>query len=166
MSNIINIELNIQEKFFDLFRRGLIDKIEHPSDDVMYKIHEYLAEVFKPYVPTNETPTEDEAAHSLGHLVDRVEISAEKIVYPGPYAHYVYEGIIYGPNIPIFDSAGNIVAWRSPKDSKKHPTGYAMDYTNPQATRLWDRVALAEHREEIEKRIRDIIVEAWRNERR
>lgn len=46
--------------------------------------------------------------------------------YNSMYAHYQYIGEIYGPNIPIRDSAGNITRWYSPKGKEKHPTGRMM----------------------------------------
>ena len=51
------------------------------------------------------------------------------ITYPGPYAHYMYKGIVYGPNFPIeVDSEGNVLQWRSPKGKKKHPTSRKIKY--------------------------------------
>ena len=49
-------------------------------------------------------------------------------------AHYFHEGMIYGPNIPIFEKyeydangkkhgVGEIIKYRSPKGKKKKPTG-------------------------------------------
>ena len=46
--------------------------------------------------------------------------------YNTPYAMYQYRGEIYGPNIPIKDSSGNITGWCSPKGKAKHPTGRKM----------------------------------------
>lgn len=46
--------------------------------------------------------------------------------YNTPYAHYQYVGEIYGPNIPIRDSEGNITGWFSPPGKAKHPTGRKM----------------------------------------
>ena len=36
------------------------------------------------------------------------DIGSGIIVYPGPYAHYLYMGEVYGPNIPIFDDSSGI----------------------------------------------------------
>ncbi len=46
--------------------------------------------------------------------------------YNTPYAHYQYVGEVYGPNIPIKDSEGNITGWYSPPGQAKHPTGRKM----------------------------------------
>lgn len=50
------------------------------------------------------------------------------IEYNTPYAHYQYEGLVYGPNIPVKDDDGNIVGWFSPPGKKKHPTGKKLEY--------------------------------------
>lgn len=55
-----------------------------------------------------------------------------EIEYNTPYAHYQYEGIVYGPNIPIRDAEGNITGWYSPPS--KHPTGRKMQYHTPGTT--------------------------------
>ena len=165
MSDGIHIDLTIPEHALDKLRKGLSEKLRNPGDEAMYKIHQLLADTFRPYVPIDmDEYYEDKSP--IGHMVDRVEITSEHIKYPGPYAHYMYAGEIYGPNIPIFDAEGNLIGWRSPKGKKKHPTGRYFDYTSPTATMYWDRAALAEHRDEIEKEIRKIIIEAWKNERR
>lgn len=57
--------------------------------------------------------------------------------YNTPYAHYLYEGIVYGPNIPRYDDEGHIVGWYSPKDKKKHPTGKKLTYHEPGTTDHW-----------------------------
>lgn len=49
-----------------------------------------------------------------------------EIEYNTPYAHYQYEGEVYGPNIPIRDAEGNITGWYSPP--KKNPTGRPLQY--------------------------------------
>ncbi|MCI8800354.1 MAG: hypothetical protein HFH88_11165 [Lachnospiraceae bacterium] len=46
--------------------------------------------------------------------------------YNSMYAHYQYVGEVYGPNIPIRDSEGNITRWFSPKGKAKNPTGRKM----------------------------------------
>lgn len=167
MSDGIKIELTVSEHAFDRFRAGLIDKLQNPGDEAMYNIHKLLADTFRPYVPIDVSEMYGESEHPNGHMVDNVEITPEYFKYPGPYAHYMYEGLVYGPNIPLFNAEGVIVGWRSPKGKKKHPTGSTFNYTNaPEATDHWDKAALTEHRGEIEKEIRRIIIEAWRNERR
>ncbi|MBR2797277.1 MAG: hypothetical protein IKE17_05970 [Clostridia bacterium] len=60
-----------------------------------------------------------------------------QVIWPGPYAGYQYRGIVYGPNIPVFeDNTGIPTRFFSIPGSKKHPTGKKLKYstdTNPLA---------------------------------
>lgn len=52
------------------------------------------------------------------------------VEWPGPYAHYMYMGEVYGPNIPVFDDDSGVPAsFFSPPGKKKHPTGRRLNYT-------------------------------------
>lgn len=53
------------------------------------------------------------------------------VKWPGPYAHYQYMGIVYGPNFQV--EQGGEMVWRSLKDQKKQPTGRTLDYGNSQS---------------------------------
>ncbi len=44
------------------------------------------------------------------------------------YARYLYYGVVYGPNFPIYDETGALVGWRSRKNQKKHRTGRELKY--------------------------------------
>lgn len=66
------------------------------------------------------------------------KIGSGHIVYNSPYARYQYYGVVYGPNIPRRDEAGNIIGWFSPP--KKHPTNRELHYStdkNADAQKLW-----------------------------
>ena len=84
-------------------------------------------------------------------------IGSGKVIYPGPYAHYMYYGEVYGPNIPIYeDGAKEPTRWESPKGKKKHPTGRPLKYgtdVNPLAGSFWFERMKAD-------RMQDIIQEA------
>ena len=86
-------------------------------------------------------------ARSVTHTVD-------EIIYPGPYAHYIYEGKVMGPNIPIKDKNGNIVGWWS--KAPKYYTGADIIYNtsvHPLATHHWDKVMWTAEKEDIEKEL-------------
>lgn len=68
----------------------------------------------------------------------------------GKYAHYQYEGEVYGPNIPI-TQGGIIVGWHSIAGSTKSPTGrelgipgewkgWIFGYTTPGTKHHWDKL--------------------------
>lgn len=66
-----------------------------------------------------------------------------EIEYNTPYAHYQYEGIVYGPNIPIKDAEGNIIGWYSPP--KKNPTGRQLTYHAAGTGDHWFEKAKQQH---------------------
>ena len=69
-----------------------------------------------------------------------------EIEYNTPYAHYQYEGIVYGPNIPIRDAEGNITGWYSPPS--KRPTGRPLAYHTAGTGDHWFEKAKQQHKQE------------------
>lgn len=59
------------------------------------------------------------------------------------YAHYLYVGRVYGPNIPIYDDEGNLTGYWSPP--KKHPTGKEIQYHTPGTGKEWFETAKQRH---------------------
>lgn len=58
------------------------------------------------------------------------------IEYNTPYAHLLYVGKVYGPNIPKIDeTTGEVIGWWSPP--KKHPTGNEIKYHEPGTGKEW-----------------------------
>lgn len=86
------------------------------------------------------------------------EIGSGEVVYPGPYARYLYYGEVYGPNIPIFDDdSREPTGWFSPPGRKKHPTGRTLKYntdTNALAGSFWFERMKADHLGDIIKEAR------------
>lgn len=76
--------------------------------------------------------------------VTQTDIHKPEIVTDTPYAHYLFKGEVYGPNIPRREN-GVIVGWWSPP--VKHPTGRKLEYTrtekNSQAGSRWDKALSA-----------------------
>lgn len=81
------------------------------------------------------------------------------VKWDAEYAHYMYEGIVYGPFFKVMD--GGEEAWRSPKGVKKHPTGKPINYVtegpgrNHLAGSRWVERMMADHADDIEKAIAD-----------
>lgn len=76
-------------------------------------------------------------------------IGSGHIVYNCPYARYQYYGVVYGPNIPIYEN-GILVGFRSPK--QKHKTNRMLTYSkakHPQAQRLWFETMKKKHSKAI-----------------
>lgn len=94
----------------------------------------------KPYTPFRTGVMEKSA--TLGTV-----IGSGKIVYNSPYARYQYYGVVYGPNIPLYEN-GELVGFRSPKGKQKHSTNRQMQYSrsrHPQAQRLWFETMKKKH---------------------
>jgi len=80
---------------------------------------------------------------ALSTKLKRIKTPTE-IEVAGPYAHYQYQGEIWGPNIPRKEN-GMIVGYWSPKI--KHPTGRKLDQTkgkNDRSGPHWDKRLMAE----------------------
>lgn len=106
-----------------------------PTDKLRLYAHQRLAFYCEPYVPME-----------TGMLSQVVAITPESVEYRMPYAHYLYEGEVYGPNIPVKDEGGNITGYFSPPGQRKNPTGRALTYSkevHPLATDHWDQAAMA-----------------------
>lgn len=80
-------------------------------------------------------------------------IGSGEVVYPGPYARYLYYGEVYGPNIPVFeDDSGVPTRFFSPPGQKKHPTGRQLQFKtdqNPMAGPFWFERMKADHMSDI-----------------
>lgn len=69
------------------------------------------------------------------------------ITYPGPYAHYQYEGKAMGPNIPIIQG-GQLTGFFS--RGPKRYTGAGLQYHGaPMRGPQWDKRMLADKSEEL-----------------
>ena len=94
-----------------------------------------------------------------GYIATR--IGSGMVVWPGPYAHYMYHGVIYGPNIPIFDdNSGEPSGFFSPPGEKKSPTGRRMKYNksiNPLAGSFWFIRMKADHLRDIIREVRKVV---------
>lgn len=96
-----------------------------------------------PYIPFQKGQLRNSLTYPQGIYGGELEWNA-------PHAHYQYEGEVYGPNIPIRDSEGNITGWYSPKGQAKHPTGKKLTY-HPEGTERgdhWFEKAKEQHKQE------------------
>jgi len=125
---------------FNLQKGGLVQKV----------IDKTVIDYNLQYAPW-ETGTLAKSAYGA------TQIGSGQVIYPGPYAHYLYYGEVYGPNIPVFeDDSGEPTHFFSPPGQKKHPTGRALQYAtdvNALAGSFWFERMKAD-------RMQDIIQEA------
>ena len=111
---------------------------------VLKQIADEAIKIITPYVPKDSGALQ-KSAHVIYHEkqvqivwgdrnVNTRETATEK------YAHYQYEGVVYGPNIPM--RINGAMEWRSPKNKKKYrksPTQYLV-YKSTNAKRHWTDV--------------------------
>lgn len=80
-----------------------------------------------------------------GTLAARTRILDDEIIYPGPYAHYLWEGIVYVD--PQTGAAGFRLpdgTWRSRTGVRKVPSGKSLVFTRSSAQPHWIEPAKAE----------------------
>ena len=144
------------------------------NDASMLKVTEATAEMMEPYIPYAE-----------GVLQNSVEITPRTISWNTPYAHYMYEGVVYGPNfyVPLQQNPDGTWnkegpwGWRSPSgEGSKSKTGRSLTYNpndirtgepvheivHPLATHHWDRAMLKAEGRKYRTRIGRIILREFR----
>ena len=137
MGSIIRAKVGVN---VDALQRKLEDVLD---DRTMLEIHNLYAKMMEPYVP-------------FGLDLANLEVTPEYVKYNTPFAHYMYEGKVYGPNIPIIED-GIVVGWFSPPGQTKTPTGADLQYTKPRASAHWDQAMLAEKKEEFVHQVEEIL---------
>ena len=134
---------------FDADTRDLLERLGLESGGkVQMAIDKSVIDWCLQYVPW-ETGSLGKSAYSA------TVIGSGVVEYPGPYAHYLYYGEVYGPNIPVFeDDTGEPTGWFSPPGQKKSPTGRALEYAtdvNPLAGSFWFERMKADHLQDIKQ---------------
>lgn len=123
----------------DMLRKFHLEK----GGAVQRKIDQTVIDYCKPYCPKDTGVLESSPYGTSA-------IGSGKVIYNTPYAHYLYYGVVYGPNFPQKDETGAIVGWKSPK--KKFPTERELQYSqekNPQAGSFWFERMKADRKEDI-----------------
>lgn len=146
------IEFKMEKVHLDLDTEHLLSLLNLESGGkVQQVIDEAVIRYCQPYIPW-DTGTLAKSAYSV------TEIGSGEVIWPGPYAHYMYYGEVYGPNIPVFeDNTGEPTRWFSPPGQEKHPTGRELQYAtdiNPLAGSYWFERMKADHLEDIVKEAR------------
>ena len=141
------ITFKAKKEFLELDAEKLLAKLNLESGGYVQKVIDTAVIKYSiPYVPM-ETGTLAKSPYTA------TVIGSGEVVYPGPYAHYMYYGEVYGPNIPVFeDDSGEPTRWFSPPGRKKSPTGRELQYSqdvNPMAGSFWFERMKADHLDDI-----------------
>ena len=121
----------------------------------------------QPDGPTHAFLTETCAKHMdkyvpyrEGHLAKYRLEGNNKIFYDEAYAHYMYEGKVMGPNVPIKNEDGIITGWFSPTKPKYY-TGKDIKYNispgHEYAGPHWDERMWTAEKNEVLKEVKEYI---------
>lgn len=115
------------------------DMIDRNLKEAQKLLNEQVVADCDPLIPFQQGALRNSVNYPQG-------IYGGEIEYNTPYAHYQYEGIVYGPNIPIRDVQGNITGWYSPP--KKNPTGRPLQYHTEGTGDHWFEKAKEQHKDD------------------
>ena len=85
-------------------------------------------------------------------------VETDEVIYNSPYAHYMYEGKVMGPNIPIIKN-GVIVGWfsKGPKyytdEDIKYKSSAGHEYAGPH----WDQRMWSAEKDDVIKEVQKFI---------
>lgn len=118
------------------------------DDSVHERINEIINEKMREgdYIPMNMGEFASRNPNDYpGRLRDSASVTKDGITWRVPYAHYVWAGSVYGPNIPIHAKGDTktVIGFYSPKGEKKTPTGEVMNYTTPGSGPRWVDLAFS-----------------------
>lgn len=120
----------------------------HKTEEMFLNVQKFIdsecIRLMVPYIPFRNGLLAESA--TIGTVIGSGEIHQNL-----PYAHYLYIGEIYGPNIPIMEN-GNAIGFFSPKGKRKNPTGRPITYDksrHPQAGKMWFERMKADHKDDI-----------------
>ena len=123
----MKITLSVGDVNVDI--HGITSKAENDPEFWKYAAVQWHKQ-YTPYVPIGKS----------GLLRTQVTFAPKEITHTVPYAHYQYEGKVYGPNIPI-GNGNRVEGFFSIPNKKKKPTGKMLKYTDPKASAKWDQAA-------------------------
>lgn len=148
MSTVLKANFNWNGQA-DLLKRCNLEK----GGKVQQVIDKAVIDYNLQYVPM-QTGTLGKSAYTA------TQLGSGSVVYPGPYARYLYFGEVMGPNIPVFeDDSGEPTRFFSPTGQKKHLTGRSLQYSkemNPLAGSFWFERMKADHMGDILREAKNV----------
>jgi len=115
--------------------KALQNKLKSSGTRVEHAVAQQVARDTNPYVPMKN-----------GVLANSTQVRGNQILYTVPYAHYLYEGVLW-----VYPDTGS--AW-APKGKRKVPTGRPLHIStavNPKATSHWVEASKAQNLEKWER---------------
>lgn len=99
-------------------------------------------------------------------MSQNINITEDFVQYPGPYAHFLYVGVVYEPNIPIVEG-GEVVGFFSIPNRPKRKTDRKLNFSrdmHPLAQAQWDRAAMVRHMDDLCDDIKGFIERRYRGD--
>ena len=92
-----------------------------------------------------------------GNLINNVAMRPKEIEYVSPYAHYLYEGKVMGPNFPVTEN-GSVVGFFSSEDKKRY-TGKEIKFHNKNqlSSKEWDKAAMPVQEPKLIQALQDYV---------
>lgn len=131
------------------------DRLDRNTREAQKLLNLQVAADCDPYIPFQQGALKNSVTYPEGVYGGEIQWGGEEVGVP--YAHYMYIGEIYGPNIPIRDSNGNITGYYSPPS--KSPTGRPITY-HPEGTERgdhWFEKAKEEHKDDWLRLVRETV---------
>ena len=132
------LKINISDSFSDVLMR----KLEAAGPMVAHALASQVAKDTEPFVPA-----------LTKSQVNRTQVVENRIVYPGPYARYLYEGKVMvdaatgkGPMRIVSKDGSEVIRFH--KGAKLKPTDRPLDIkkdVHPQATDHWFEASKAQN---------------------
>lgn len=140
----------MKTKIDDRILVKLQNKMEGLNDNKQVKlaVHQQFRKRLMKYEPMR-----------TGVMSEAVTVTEDYLHYLSPQSHYMHEGVVYGPNIPIFED-GVIVGYFSLPDRKKQPTGEKLKYStekHPNATHHWEQAMMQDEGDVFETDVKSIV---------
>lgn len=126
------------------------DRIDRNLKESQKLLNEQVVADCDPLIPFQQGALRNSVNYPQG-------VYGSEIEWNTPYAHYQYASVVYSPNIPIKDSAGNITGWFSPPGQKKQPTNRTLQYHTPGTTGQWFEVAKERHKDDWLRLVRETV---------
>lgn len=137
MSCLVSKEAGVEVKFEMKSTEALLrDRGLQKNGPVQKLVDSECMRYMSPYMPRRQ-------AGELEHMmVMATVVGSGQIDIPGPYAHYLYEGVLY-----VSPTTGS--AWAK-KNEIKVPTGKALAYAGaPMRGKKWFERMKADHKDDI-----------------
>lgn len=128
-------------------------RIDKNIKEAQKLLNEQIVADCDPLIPFQQGALRNSVTYPDGIYGETIQWGGEEVGVP--YAHYQYVGEVYGPNYPIFDSAGNLTGYYSPP--KKTPAGIPLHYHTEGTSNHWFEKAKEQHKDDWVRLVKETV---------